>query len=447
MNAFATSAQDASPRIDLPVFTRLLPGLTSLLMLAPAALAYEFRGKLDGVAVALLWVQAQLLAIGAIWLVAAAHERLRPWEQRIAPSTARERVRSQLLLDLAWLAGIGLAGPLVMAAVLDHQAGALRVLPGALALLSAALCGGLVLSLAWQGRAPRGLMLPALAVLASLTLPDVVRAISHGDVLQSLAIVGCAGLMCGWMRSPGALSARARPWPRPRLDGLRGWWRRNWLHRLWRSVPHRTGAGESKRGSPPLWLLIWAPQFMTHGSRLEWLSWGQSYSDPSALLGYGLWLLGLGAVVAISLIAPPVHWRLRLAPGGLTARRWARRLVLVSLLTLAALFSVGLALAALTNKLPWWPVDATAWLSLMGDVGMVASLVAWQRGRRNRYGDALLGGAALALAALAVLVTLTWLGLTPERGPVWLLIQMALTVVLARAAIRAWAQQDLNAMA
>ncbi|MDR7335023.1 hypothetical protein [Roseateles asaccharophilus] len=444
-----TSSPDAPPTSDLPFFTRLLPGLTSLLMLAPTMLAYEFRGKLDGVAVALLWVQTQLLAICAIWLVAAAHESLRPWEQRVAPSTARERVRSQLLRDLAWLAGTGLAGPIAMAGVLDHQAGVLRLLPGALALLMAALCGGLALSLSWQGRATRGLMLPALAVLASLTMPGVVRAISLSDALQSLAIIGCSGLLLwGWMRSPRALSACAHPWPRPRLYGLQVWWRRTWSHRLWRTVPSRTSAGEYKRsGMSPLWLLIWAPQFMTHGGRLEWLSWGQSYDHLYAMLGYGVWLLGLGVAFGMPLVAPPLHWRLRLAPGGLTARRWARHLVLGSMLAVAVLLSAGLGLAAMTNKLPFWPVDASAWLSAMGDLLLVVSLAAWRWGRHCRVRDALLGGAALALAAPATLVTLTWLGLTPERGPVWLLIQLSLTVCMTRAAIRAWAQQDLNAMA
>lgn len=444
MNAVATWARaDGRPATDLPVFTQLLPGLLSLLMLLPATLLLQYRREM-GMLVPLLWLQSLVLAIGAGSLAATAHAHLGPWESRVAPAAARERIRRRLLRDLWRMGAIGLAGPLVLAAVLDWQAGEVRVLAGVAALLSASLCGGLVLSLSWQGRAPRMLVLPALLLVALLTRPDVIQAVSRGEPLQSLAILACASLLWGWLLSRRALAACAPPLPWPSL----AWWRRCWAHRVWRVVPARTGADGSKRfvGSP-LILMIWVPQLLRDGAHIEWLSWGQSYIELKVVVGYGLWLLAICVLAGASLIAPPLQWRHRLAPGGLTARRWALRLVLGSMLTFAGVLSVGLGFAALFNKLPFWPLDASAWLSAMGDVLLAMSFVAWRRGLRNTGRKVVLAAVVLGMAAPLLLAALTWLGLTPQRGPVWLLIQLALIVPLTWAAIRAWAQQDLNALA
>lgn len=445
MNAITTWARDeAAPSVDLPVFTRLLPSLLSLLMLLPATLLLEYRREM-GMLVPLLWLQSLVLAMGAASLAVAAHGRLGPWEGRVAPGVARRRVRHLLLRDLARMGAIGLAGPLVLAAVLDWQASELRVLVGVAALLSASLCGGLLLSLAWQGRAPRVLVLPALLVVGALTVPDVIESLSHGDPLQSLAIVACAGLLWSWLLSRRALAVCAPPWPRP---SLMAWWRRSWAHRVWLRVPSRVGATEHKRiGASPLALFIWTPQLMMQSAHMDLLSWGQAYSEAKPIMGYGLWLLAIGILGSTSLVAPPLQWRHRLAPGALTAQRWARRLVLGSMLTFVAILSCGFGLASLVNKLPFWPVDASAWLSAIGDMLLVISFLVWQRGRRNTWKDGLLIVLAVSLISVALLAGLTWLGLTPQRGPVWLLIQLALVVPLLLAAIRAWAQQDLNAMA
>jgi hypothetical protein len=438
------ASDDRHPRGDVPVLTRLLPAMVSLIALLPASLALQY-GTDMGMLVPLLWLQALLLAFGGAALVTAAHTRLAPWESRAAPASARERVRTQLLSNLGLMIAIALPGPLALAAVLDWQARELRVLAGVPALLSAALSAGLVLSLSWQGRASRALALPALLLLALLAGSGAVRAVSRGELLQSLTILGCAGLLWCWLLSRRALAACAPPWPQPRPSA---WWQRRWAHRVWRTVPVRTGANDYRRIGPwQLVFMMWfLPQFRMHASHMEWLSWGQAYTHAHQIAAFGASLLAIGVFAIVSLIAPPLHWRQRLAPGGAAAQRWACRLVLGSLLAYAGLVSVAMAMAAWTNRLPFWPVDASAWLSCMGDVLLVTSLVALRRGQGNTAKDSLLIVAGLALAASAALAGLAWLGVTPQRGAVWLLIQAALIVPMTCAAIRAWSRQDLHAI-
>lgn len=441
MNAVIAEARRETPLALLPVFTRMLPGAVSASALAAATMALEMRGPAAQMLVPLLWVQILLLALGAMSLVATAHQRLRPWEGRVAPAAAGERVRRQLLLDLGWMSAIALAGPWALAAVLDWQTGELRLLPGVAAMLSAGLCGGVVLGLGRWGRAPRVLIAPALLVLASLAQPGVIRVLSGGDVLQSLALLACAGLLWAALMSPRSLAARARPLPR--LQPM-AWWRRRWAHRMWSFVAERS---EGRKGAS-LWLLwIWLYQPVSHADRLEWLSWGRDYSHPYAALGYGVGLLLIGAIAGSRLIAPPVHWRHRIAPGGFTVQRWALRLVLGSMLFYAGFFGVGVGLGVLIMGVAFWPVHAAVLVSGIGDLLLATSAAAWLRGRRGATKQRVLIGVALVLAAPLLLSLLIWMGLTPQRGPVWLLLQLALTALFARAAIRAWARRDLNTMA
>ncbi|MFG6416716.1 hypothetical protein ACG02S_22725 [Roseateles sp. DC23W] len=438
MNATTRPARYASdeslPASDLPVFTRLLPALVSGLALAPAALAYEFPGRMDRLAVTVCWLQTLLLVIGAVSLATSAHERLHRWEGRIAPAAAHARARARLLLDLGWMGSIGLSGPLVLAAVLDLQSGGVRLLPGVVALLSCGLCAGLAMGLAWQGRAPRWLLPPALLVLAALALPHSMQALSHRTPLQSLLLLGLAGVTAFWLFSHRSLVRRGAPLPQwnpiPALRRLPS--------RVWRMVP----MGEKKTRALPFTMFVFVPQFQMHAERVRWLDWGRAYDTVPAALGYGLWLSLLSGMACVWLIAPPLHWRQRLAPGGMSAQRWALRLVFGSMLFIAAWLSLGLCMARLTQ-----PVHVGNWAAAMGDALLAVAVAAWLRGRRGNTWRGL--GIVLALgvvAALAIAVT-SWLGLTPQRGAVWLAIQLALTVPVARAAIRAWAQQDLNLMA
>lgn len=441
MNAVTADARREIPLALLPVFTRMLPGVVSASALAAATMAWEMRGPAAQVLVPLLWVQILLLALGALSLVATAHERLRPWEARVAPAAARERVRRQLLRDLGWMGTIALAGPWVLAAVLDWQHGELRLLPGVAAVLSAGLGAGVVLGLGRWGRAPRVLIVPALAVLASLTMPGVIRAVSQGEALQSFALLTCAGLLWAALTSRRSLAADGRPLPRLRPLA---WWRRRWAHRMWSFVAERS---EGKKRISLWLLLIWMYQPVSHADRLDWLNWGRDYSHPYAPIGYGLSLLLIGAITGSRLIAPPLHWRHRIAPGGFSVQRWARHLVLGSMLFYAGFFGVGVAFGVLSKGLAFWPVHAAGLVSGIGDLLLATSAAAWLRGRRGTTKQSLLIGGALVLAAPLLLSLLIGLGVTPQRGPVWLLLQLALTVPFTRAAIRAWARRDLNEMA
>lgn len=436
MNAATADARREIPLALLPVFTRMLPCIVSASALAAATMALEMNGPAAQMLVPLLWVQSLLLALGALSLVATAHERLRPWEARVAPAAARDRVRRQLLRDLGWMGAIALAGPWVLAAVLDWQQGELRLLPGVAAVLAAGLGAAVVLGLGRWGRAPRVLIVPALAVLALLSQPGVIRGISHGELLQSLLLLACAGLLWAALRSRRSLAAGARPLPRLRPLA---WWRRRWAHRMWCFVAERS---EGRRHISLWLLLIWMYEPVSHADRLDWLSWGRE--TP---LGYGLSLLLIGAIAGSRLIGPPVHWRHRIAPGGLTVKRWAQRLMLGSMLFYVGFFSVGVGLGLLRNGWAFWPVQAAVLVSGIGDLLLVTSAAAWLRGRRGTTKQKLLIGVALVLAAPLLLSLLIWLGMTPQRGPVWLLLQLALTALFARAAIRAWARRDLNTMA
>ena len=142
-----------------------------------------------------------------------------------------------------------------------------------------------------------------------------------------------------------------------------------------------------------------------------------------------------------------MHWRHRIAPGGFTVQRWALRLVLGSMLFYAGFFGVGMGLGVLIMGVAFWPVHAAVLVSGIGDLLLATSAAAWLRGRRGATKQRVLIGVALVLAAPLLLSLLIWMGLTPQRGPVWLLLQLALTALFARAAIRAWARRDLNTMA
>jgi len=439
MNALANAALDtAPPPNDQLVATRLLPACVSALMLLPTGLALD-SSDVMGLATALLWAQALLLAFGAALLAAAAHERLGPWESRAAPAAGRERVRARLTRELVRLGAIGLSGPLAFAGVLDWQIGELRTLPGVAALLCASLCGGLVLSLGWRGRTPRLLVLPALLLLASLARPTVIEAVSRGDFWLSLTVLGCAGLLWCSLLSPRTLTVCAPPWPQPQPLA---WGRRAWARR-WRTAPYRSGTGKFLGSdSAPHWQMALVPLWFQSVSRSEWLHWGQAYDHIYAIAGYGLWLMLMGIFAGASLIAPTLHWRHRLAPGSPTAARWARRLVFGSMLMYGGIFGLSLALTVAGEA-----DSARIVASGLGDVLLASSFAAWQRGRRGAVKEGLWILAGLSLGGAGVLALLTGLGVTPQRGPVWLAVQLALIVPFTWAAVRAWSRQDLNAVA
>lgn len=437
MNAVVTRVPDADLRSDLPLLTRLLPALVSALALLPATLALQY-GRDFGVTLPLLLLQAMLMAWGAVFTAGRAHAQLRCWEVRVAPQAARDRVRAIVLHDLGWIAALGLAGPVALAGVLAWQAQSVAPLLGTLAVLVAGLAGGLTLGLGWHGRMPRLLLLPALLLLALLTQPSVVKTLGAGEAGSLLAVLAGVVLMAGWLASPGALRVCAPPLPalRPRA------WLRRLLDRAWRTVPHTDARGPNAIRQLPFTIFFFLPQLQIHADRMHWLAWGQRFGDLYAALGYGLWMLALGAFATAGLIAPPLLWRHRLAPGGLTARRWAQRLVLGSLLFLVGTLGLGLGLAFVSR-----PFAPSVWASALGDLLLAASTAAWLRGRRRSRMDGLWAVLALGLGGVAAIAVPLWLGWVPERGAVWLMLQLSLSLPLAWAALRAWARQDLNSLA
>ncbi|MFN3305227.1 MAG: hypothetical protein ACK44A_16135 [Roseateles sp.] len=131
----------------------------------------------------------------------------------------------------------------------------------------------------------------------------------------------------------------------------------------------------------------------------------------------------------------------------MSPQRWARRMVLGSMAAAAALVTVALALVVLFRAGGSAYVSVGAWLSLMGDVLLGSAFLRWQLGRRSTVWSRVLAVLAVpvlpALPAL-LLYGLLWLGITPQRGALWLALQLALTVPMTAAAIRVWSRHDLN---
>lgn len=442
------TTDETRPGMDLPLTAKVLCGAVSVMAALLAVARVEHAAGDSSVLVVLLYVQATLLAIWAAGLAAATHECLGRWEARVAPDRSRARVRADLLQALALTAALGLAGPLLLGAEAGWQAGDVRPLLGTLAVLATAFCAGFGVVSAWQGRAPRWLLLPALALLlALLAVPGAIRALCH-DADMALLTIGFAGLVA-WrcMLARQALAACSPPLPRPNL-GL--WWRRASAQWAWQAVryqrPWKTMSGETSNGNG-WWLMGLLPQFLVQAQWLGLLGWGTAYSHTYAAPAYAVWLMFLTAVAYGGLVAPRLHWRRRLAPLSMTPQRWARSLVLGSMLGGALVFSLGIGVSVLMNRLTSRPLHADAWLPVMGDVLLATSLGAWLRGRHERESAVWMLLIGFGLMVMAVLAVLPLLGVVPQRGAVWLLLQLALVLPLIRAAIRAWSRRDLNLLA
>lgn len=442
MNALAvTVPREASPRTQLPLLTVWVIGMFSVLFFLPLTHALVHPRDLDFI-VPMLGVQSMLLAFAASVLAVKAHERLGPWEGRAAPEAALRRVRSRLGRDLALVGAVGTAGPVAWAAMMDTGLGEPQSLPGVVALLCGALYGGLVLSLGWLGRAPRVLVVPALLLLALVLRADGIRALIQADPLTSSIAPACAGLVGVWLQARRTLAARARPWPQ--FSPLT-WLRRTWARR-WQVVPYRIGANRyGKRPDQGVWQMAWLPLFFPAAFRNPMLDPGYAYDSVLLVAGYGLWLMFAGIFAGASLVSPPLHWRRRLAPGAPPVKRWARSLVLGSMLSYAGVFGAALALSLLIER--DFPTSASAWASGIGDMLLATSFAAWQRGRRDNPRESVLIVVSLGLGGAGVLAVLNGLGLPPQRGSVWQGIQLVLTASFTWAAIRAWSRQDINALA
>ncbi|HEY9109496.1 MAG TPA: hypothetical protein VIN58_22700 [Roseateles sp.] len=444
---------DAPPVFEWPVLLALLPGIVSAVAALMGMVSLEWPLRIGTVPAVLLHLQGSLLALAAGALAEGVEERLRGWEGRAAPCRARDRIRASLRRWLAGLLTVGLAGPLILAAVLACQAGSAQPLLGSLAVLAASTAAGLCLVLGWRGRLPRGVMIAAAALLLALLIERrAVEAVSGDGLLAALAL-GLAGL--GFWRAAlakQALAACVAPMPVPRLGP---WWRRFWTLSGWERVPeftlYRTMSGWAWRPSTSsiVWMsLAWLPQGFIQRHHVSWLDWGESYEHMLAAAGFGAWLLLMAVLARACQIAPALNWRRRLAPRGLTAERWATQLVLGSMLTVSLSLTLLIALSALANA--WTtgqPFSVLPCLSALGDVVLASAWMAYVRGRDDSSMIGFVRLLAACLAAVALLAVLPWLGVIPRRGPLWLGVELALGVVLGRAAIRVWAKRDLNALA
>lgn len=445
MIALAHTAPGGEPQaFGLPLLTRLLPGLVSAVALLPASLALQFHGAAS-VLLPLLIVQGTLLALGAGALAVAAHDRLCHWESRAAPLAARDRVRVGLLGDVWRMGVIAAAGPLVLALMLAWRGDGWAPVFSALTVPVTCLFAGLAAALSWQGRAPRVLLVPAGAVLVGLLgLP---REGALGSGWQLVAVAANAALLWRWLSSPRALAVLARPLPRPRPIA---WLRRTTAYQAWRVTSGLDPTAPVRQTSQRyrFWVmllpLMWLPQLMGQADRLRWFSWGHAFDGAYGGAIYSGCMMLATSVAASCYVAPPLHWRLRLAPGGMSPQRWARRMVLGSMAAAAALVTVALGLVVLFRASGSADLSAGTWLSLMGDVLLGSSFLRWQLGRRGTVWARCLVVLAVPVLPALLLYGLLWLGVTPQRGALWLGLQLVLTVPMTLAAIRVWSRHDLN---
>jgi hypothetical protein len=80
----------------------------------------------------------------------------------------------------------------------------------------------------------------------------------------------------------------------------------------------------------------------------------------------------------------------------------------------------------------------------MADALLAASWALWLRGLRNSGWRPLLAGLSLGGATVLLLGAAHALGLAVQRGVACLVVELALALMFAVAAQRAWARQDLN---
>lgn len=412
----------------------VLMALLSLAGLQPGARALPW----------LAWLQTALLMVAGGVQAAVAHGRLSHWEDRVAPVRALARVRADLLRRLRHNALAGLGGPLLLALVVGWQDGDARPMVAALAAPGLGLASGFCVVSAWLGRAPRWLLPPALAsVLVLLGLPD---ALVKSGALALLAGAFAAGALWLGVLAPQALAVRG---PALALPTLGAWWRRVGAYRRWAQVPFLRTAKTSGAAGNGLsaWfpLVICMPQFAVKPQGLRYLAWGEAYTPEYAAATYAVWLTVLACLGYGWLVAPRLHWRYRLIPTGLAPLRWARRLVLGSMLAGVLLVSLGIALSLLGSWVFSKPSYAHAWPAAASDVALAIAFAAWLRARHEHrlwLVAVLMLGFGLAVAG--VVTVLLQLGWAPQRTGLNLLLQWAVVLPLTWAAIRAWSRRDLN---
>lgn len=338
-------------------------------------------------------LQALLMLTGAGLITGLHTASAACWQRRVAPSTALWRVRQASRTMLARLALRGVIGPLLM-----------------------------LVGLAWL-RPAADVLVMAAAVLLALGAPLLVGA-ALGSRLQRRVST--------WVERERKASLRWR-WP--------AWERR------WRFVPCQEHVGTSRHGHG-LWVVcVLVPQSLIQAQYWSFHAWGRVYGSGLDLLFVGLWVLLLGLLINMATLAPPLHWRLRLAPGGLSAGGWAGRLVAGSLLSAAGWVSIALLLSMSISSPSVRAMQLAAWGPALADVLLAMAWTLWMRGLRNSGLRLVAAGFGLAVVVIALAAAAAALGQPLQRGPALLVAELTLTAGFAVAAQRAWARQDLNRLA
>lgn len=332
---------------------------------------------------------ATWLAGSVFWMAGTQASAEARWQRRVTPSAAARRTRqgyAELRLQLVACAS---AGPAVM---LVAQA---CVLPAGEVLSLTATCA-LQLAAAWLVGTWLGLRAPVLQ-------------------LQRL---------------------------RATLARLLGGWRH------WRRVPTETELAQ-ERGSGGDWIwLVWLPQCLTQGANWRFQGWGAALIGDGASAWTpawaGVWMFMLGCISLSVTFAPPLHWRARLAPGGVGPAAWARRMWVGSVLAMWACVLLGWALGALFTDAAYRAAQFSSGLPAVADALLAMAWVLWWRSRRNTGASCLVAAVTGGLAVGLGLWAAQACGVTLHRS--WLLVaaEVAVAALLAADGVRAWAQQDFN---
>lgn len=369
-----------------PVFlvTALASGLAAMVGIV-MALAGEDSAGPSQVATGLL---AAWLLTSASWIAgtqAAAEAR---WRRRLAPSAAAHRARqgyAALRLELAACAGAGPAVMLVAQAFVRPAHDVLGLAAGAVALLGAALLAG-----TWLG-----------------------------------------------LRTQPAHEAWLRRWHQSAARWLGGW-------RRWRRVPTVSEVAMNRNSHGGLVWLVLLPQYLTQGPSWRFLAWGAPLAEGWTLAWFGIWMFVMCMLANVVTLGPSLHWRARLAPGGLAPGAWARRMLAASLLSALGWMAFELAVGAVFTPEPLRAAQFSSWAPVAADALLAMTWVLWVRGVRNTGPFQLLACISLGVAAPLLLAAVQALGFSPQRGALLLALELAAAGLLAVAAQRAWARQDLS---
>lgn len=431
---------------DGPTAIGLLgPGLTSLLALGTALMA---SGVHPTVLSAFVGLQAVMLALAAAMSTSAAAIWSASWQRRVAPSRGAVQVRQRLWRQLAVSAGLGLCGPLALAfhAEVSTSYSLARVpqmLLAVLAMLLAAQALGGWCGLAWRGRAGRWVLLGWVVLVPALGWQ---RALREGLLAwPALSLLVVLLLALGWWVLRQRLVQHRQHWAGVPVSGAAQSAFRP--AQVWQWLPF---AGEDTEGRDGRWaeisawrrlvsLLLWA----LAATAWRYQVW-QAQVQGVGMATYAGWMALLTGLAGCLLLHPAVHWRRRLAPGGLTPQQWARRMLLRSLAGGVLALTVVVGVAVFSTPAPGRLALLGTWATVLGDLCLAYTLAAWMRGRRNDLVGLLLAAALMFGVVLTLSAAAAGMGLPLVRGAGWLAVELALAAALGWAAVRRWADRNMG---